>query len=125
MEHESDKIIKQQAMNLNPEVTNYINNASIEQIELLEVLRQLIHESVSNISEAIKWGFPVFSNKKDFTYFRFSKKHITLGFYNFEKIEDFENLLEGTGNTLRHIKIKNKSDINAELLTKWFQAISG
>ena len=85
MEHESDKIIKQQAMNLNPEVTNYINNASIEQIELLEVLRQLIHESVSNISEAIKWGFPVFSNKKDFTYFRFSKKHITLGFYNFEK----------------------------------------
>ena len=111
-------------MNTNQEVTNYINNASEEQIKLLEILRQLIHESVSNISEAIKWGFPVFSNKKDFVYFRCSKKHITLGFYNFEKIEDFENLLEGTGNTLRHIKIKSKDDINTELLEKWLLAIS-
>lgn len=111
-------------MNLNQEITNYISGASAEQVEILELLRTLIHESVPNTSEAIKWGFPVFGNEKDFCYLRFSKKHITLGFYNFEKIEDPDNLLEGSGNTLKHIKIKKKEDINSALLTKWLKAIS-
>jgi hypothetical protein len=111
-------------MNLNQEVTNYISNTSEEQVEILEILRNLIHESVPNTSEAIKWGFPVFNNKKDFCYLRFSKKHITFGFYNFQKIEDPDDLLEGSGNTLKHIKIKKKEGINSELLAKWLKAIS-
>lgn len=109
-------------MKLNQEITDYIHGADEEQIKLLERLRQLIHESVPGTTEAIKWRIPVFAKTKDFTYFRFSKKHITLGFYNIDKIEDPDNLLEGIGNTLRHIKIRKPEDIKKEIITKWLKA---
>lgn len=110
-------------MNFNPEVTNYINEASPELINLLNELRELIHKCVPNTTEAIKWKFPVFGNPKDFVYLRHARKHITLGFYNIDKIDDPDSILEGGGNTLKHIKIMGPADINHELLTKWLTAI--
>lgn len=111
-------------MNLNQKVTDYIDKASIEQVEILESLRKLIHQSASGVSEEIKWGFPVFCKTKDFAYLRFAKKHITLGFYNIDKIKDPDNLLEGSGNTLKHIKIKDKKDIDEKLLKEWLSSIA-
>ena len=58
-------------MEYNKKVTEYISNAQDWQIETLEVLRKIIHKSVSDITEEIKWGFPVFAKTKDFTYLRF------------------------------------------------------
>jgi hypothetical protein len=111
-------------MNYNSKITDYIENATPEHSEILSVLRKLIHETVENVSEEIKWGFPVFAKEKDFAYMRFSKKHITLGFYNIEKLVDPDNLLEGDGNTLKHIKIKSLDNINANLIAKWLQQVT-
>ncbi len=111
-------------MNYNKNITEYINNATEEQIETLENLRKLIHETVDNVSEEIKWKMPVFSKGKDFAYLRFSKKHITLGFYNIDKIKDPDNLLEGEGNTLKHIKIKKKSEIKPKIVSQWLKQIT-
>jgi hypothetical protein len=111
-------------MNYNPKVSDYISNATAEQIVILEVLRKLIHETVDNVSEEIKWGFPVFAQSKDFAYFRFSQKHITLGFYHLDKIQDPDNLLEGEGNTLRHIKIKKVDDIQTQIISTWLVQIT-
>lgn len=111
-------------MGYNKKVTAYISNAAKEQIQILEVLRKLVHESISGVSEEIKWGFPVFAKTKDFAYFRTAKKHITLGFYHIDKIDDPDNLLEGSGNTLRHIKIKDVSDIDKKRIAKWLKSIA-
>jgi hypothetical protein len=111
-------------MNFNQEVTDYISDASAEQLATLEELRKLIHVTVSNVSEEIKWKMPVFNNGKDFAYLRFSKKHITLGFYNIDKIQDPDNLLEGEGNTLKHIKIRNSDEINSKLISQWLKQIT-
>ena len=111
-------------MGFNSKVTDYIQSAAAGQINLLEELRQLIHEAVPGTSEAIKWGFPVFAKNKDFTYLRFSKNHITLGFYNIDRIEDPDNKLEGSGKTLRHIKIRRKEDIDSALIKQWLKSIA-
>lgn len=111
-------------MNLNQKVTDYIENASEEQKVILEALRKLIHQTVENVSEEIKWGFPVFASTKDFAYLRFSKKHITLGFYNIDKIQDPDSLLEGEGNTLKHVKIKSKAEIKSKVLAEWLKQIT-
>jgi hypothetical protein len=111
-------------MNFNQKVTDYISDASAEQSAILEELRKLIHDTVSNVSEEIKWKMPVFNNGKDFAYLRFSKKHITLGFYNIDKIQDPDNLLEGEGNTLKHIKIRNSDEINSKLISQWLKEIT-
>lgn len=112
-------------MSLNVKVTNYIKKANKDQIILLEEIRQLIHQTQGEITEEIKWGFPVFAKGKDFAYLRFSKKHITLGFYNVQKIKDPDKLLEGEGNTLKHIKIKTKADIKEKIITRWLKEITG
>jgi len=111
-------------MNYNKKVTDYINGASEEQIVILETLRELIHETIIDVSEEVKWNMPVFNNGKDFAYLRFAKNHITLGFYNIDKIQDPENLLEGEGNTLKHIKIKSKAEIQKEVVSLWLKQIT-
>lgn len=111
-------------MNYNKKITEYIAGASEEQIVMLEALRKLIHETVNDVSEEIKWKFPVFTKGKDFAYLRFAKKHITLGFYNIYKIKDPDNLLEGEGNTLKHIKIKNADDIKPQIIAQWLKQIT-
>jgi hypothetical protein len=111
-------------MKVNQKVTNYIEGATEEQIVILETLRKLIHDTVTGVSEEIKWGFPVFATTKNFAYLRFAKKHITLGFYNIDKIQDPNHLLEGEGNTLKHIKIKNSSEIDGAVISKWLHEIT-
>ncbi len=111
-------------MNHNQEVSAYITKASPQQQEVLSELRTLIH-GLGGVSEAIKWKFPVFAKDgKDFAYFRTSKDHVTLGFYNIDKIKDPDNFLEGEGNTLKHVKIKHLEDINAPIIRKWLNQIT-
>lgn len=111
-------------MNINSKVTEYIDKATAEQIVILETLRKIVHETIDNVSEEIKWNMPVFNNGKDFAYLRFAKKHITLGFYNIDKIKDPDILLEGEGNTLKHIKIKSADDIKPKIISEWLKQIT-
>lgn len=111
-------------MEFDKKVSDYIQQAPEEQIALLDELRLLIHKAVPGTTEAIKWGFPVFTKVKNYAYIRSAKKHITLGFYNTERIDDPDNLLEGTGKALMHIKIRKQEDIKVQLLTKWLKAIA-
>ena len=108
----------------NPNITEYIGKAANEQVVVLEKIRQLVHSSVKNVEEEIKWGFPVFNNGKDFAYLRFAKKHITLGFYNINKLKDPNSLLEGQGNTLKHIKLKELNNELEEQIVKWLNQIT-
>jgi hypothetical protein len=112
-------------MKVNQKVTNYIEGATEEQIVILETLRKIVHETIENVSEEIKWNMPVFNNGKDFAYLRFAKKHLTLGFYNIDKLIDPDNLLEGEGNTLKHLKIRSVNDIKPKMISEWLQQITG
>ncbi|SHG90810.1 protein of unknown function (DU1801) [Flagellimonas flava] len=79
---------------------------------------------MEDVGEELKWKMPVFNNGKDFAYLRFSKNHITLGFYNIDKLRDPDNPLEGNGNTLRHIKL---TSLDAELkgqIAQWLAELT-
>lgn len=109
---------------MNRETDNYIEEATAEQKEIMTVIRKLIHDAVSEVEEQFKWSRPVFSKGKDFAYLKTAKTHVTLGFMDFHKIHDPHGLLEGTGKDMRHIKIKRITDINADMLKEWFEAVS-
>lgn len=109
---------------MNQEVTDYINGFSDEKKLILTKLRILVHSSVDGTAESFKWSRPVFGRGKDFAYLKANKKDITLGFFNFHKIDDMEGILEGTGKDMRHIKFSHTSDINEDLLRAWLQAVA-
>lgn len=106
---------------MNSQVTNFINSAPPDQQLIMQTLRQLLHESVAGVQEDFKWSRPVFRKEKDFAYLKTAKGYVTLGFFNFQKLSDPGNLLEGTGKDMRHIKIKKAADIDKPLLKDWFQ----
>ena len=108
---------------MNQEVTDYVNGFSGEQKEILIKLRALVHSSVDGTVESFKWSRPVFTKAKDFAYLKANKKEITLGFFNFNKIDDMEGILEGTGKDMRHVKFSSAADINEDLLRAWLQAV--
>lgn len=110
---------------MNNQVTAYIENAPAEQKPIMETVRTLIHQAVPDVSEEFKWSRPIFKTAKDFAYLQANKNHVNLGFYKgFEKLNDPNNLLEGTGKTMRHIKLKNNSDIDSGLLKEWFEIVT-
>ncbi len=112
-------------MNYSIEVTKYTESSPHDLIEVMDLLRQIIHKCVPGTEEAIKWGFPVFSFQgKDFTYLRYAKKHITLGLYNPSKISYKKNLLQGKGHTLTHIKITKLEDIDKGLISTWLKTLT-
>jgi hypothetical protein len=110
---------------MNNQVTEYIENAPVEQKEMMKIIRTLIHQSVPTVTEEFKWSRPIFRTTKDFAYFLINKNYLTVGFTkDFEKLNDKNKILEGTGKTMRHIKLKKTSDIDSELLKEWFTIIT-
>jgi hypothetical protein len=106
----------------NPETDMYISQAPEVQKQIMEQIRLLIHETLPGADENYKWSRPVFSFEgKDFAYLKTAKAYVTLGFFRFTKLSDPDNLLEGTGNDMRHIKIKKAEQINRDLLVQWFR----
>ena len=103
-------------MSLAQDVTKYIDQANTSQTEIMEVLRKLIHATIPDLDEAIKWGFPVFSHEEDLIYFRSNKQHVTLGFLHFERLTAFADVLQGTGKSMRHLKIRSVEQIDEKLV---------
>ena len=102
-------------------VDEYIDSAPKEQKEILETLRNLIFDAVPNLIEGFKWNQPVYALEKNFAYLKSNKQHVNLGFFSFDKIEDPEGLLEGTGKSMRHIKIKSQNEIDRKGLKNMIQ----
>lgn len=106
------------------EVDEYIKKAPSQQSETLEKLRNLILETVPKSEELFKWGQPVYATEKNYVYLKSTKNHVNLGFFNFDKITDTSNLLEGTGKTMRHIKISNIANFDIKTLKEMIKQSS-
>ena len=89
-----------------------LTTATPEVAALARQARTLIQDVMPNVVEVV-WptqrmaGFGVGPKKmsEQFCYIGPFKKHINLGFYYGADLPDPQNLLEGTGQNLRHIKI--------------------
>lgn len=109
---------------MNEQVSKYIVQAPDTQKEIMEKLRKIIHQNIKGVNEEFKWSRPVFSKEKDFAYFKTAKAYVSVGFFDYNKLVDHDNLLEGTGQNMRHIKIKTPGEINEKLLIEWFKALT-
>jgi len=109
---------------MNELVTKYISEAPEEQKRIMEDLRSIIHNEVPMVTESFKWGRPVFSTNTDFAYFKTAKSYLTFGIFNFDKIINNIDLLEGTGKDMRHVKIKKIGDLQPSIIKNWLHQIT-
>ena len=91
--------------------------------QLIRDIRDAIIASGHDFQEGIKWGSPCYwlpeISRRTICWIQPHKDYVRLGFFNGATMPDPENLLEGTGKKLRHIKVHNLTDINPQTLTNY------
>jgi hypothetical protein len=82
-------------------------------------LRALIKAVAPQVKEGVNpWGLPMFDSSGPFGYLMIGKSHVTFGLYAGTSLDDPEKLLEGTGKSLRHVKLGSVEDLKRAGLRK-------
>jgi len=103
-------------------IDDYIKKQKPPQKEICQNLRTIILETYPNILEEMKYGVPYYGTK---IYIVALKNHVNLGFTIKGLTKEEIDLLEGTGKTTRHIKIKSLEEIDKENIKNLLKMVMG
>ena len=103
------------------EVDEYIEKQKSPQKEILQRVRKIFLDTIPNYEEKKAWGVVAFEGGK--FYIAAMKNRVHVGFaingLNKEEID----LFEGSGKTMRHIKIYSLEDIDDERLVELIKLV--
>lgn len=105
-------------MEHNDKVDQFIAELSPEQNSIVLKLREILANPSFDLTETCKWSSPTYENNGLVAYIKTAKAYVSLGFYKgFELVPfDSSELLEGSGNTLRHLKFRSLEDIDVSVI---------
>lgn len=86
---------------------------------LVESLRAIIRKAAPQAVESIKWGMPVYTLAGMLCYVQACKGYVRFGFYQGIQLDDREKRLEGSGEGMRHVKIRSADDIRPAAFARW------
>jgi hypothetical protein len=88
-----------------------------------EALRKFVLETAAGAREDLMWGRPWYCAHAGVCYIAAAKAHVSLGFARGAELADPEGRLEGTGKSMRHVKIRNTGEIDAAVKALVCEAI--
>jgi len=106
---------------MNKQVDEYIEKQKSPQKEILQKVRQIFHDTLQDCEEKKAWGVAVFENGK--FYIAAMKARVHVGFSIMGLDNEEIKLFEGSGKTMRHIKISSVDDIDEEKLVKLIKLV--
>ena len=107
---------------MNKEIEYYIQKQNSPQKEICLELRRIILETLPGAKEEMKWGVPVFDEGR--FYIGAFKTSVNLGFSINGLTEEEKKLFEGSGKTMKHIKIRSLQDINEEKVVRLIKLVA-
>ena len=103
-------------------IDTYIEKQTSPQKEILQKLREIILGTFPDANEEMKWGVPNFYNS--LFYIVSIKDHVNLGF-SIKGLSEHELAqFEGSGKTMRHIKIASLKDIDEQRIMKLLRLVA-
>lgn len=102
-------------------VNEYIGGQKSPQKEILQEVRKIFHKTLPNCEEKMRWGVPTFAAGK--FYIAAMKNRVHIGFAITGLSKDEIRLFEGSGKTMRHIKILTLEEINEKRLISLIQMV--
>ncbi len=120
LENQLYSILQQKYMD--EKVKEYIEKQPSPQKEICLKLREIISKTLPNTNEEMKWGTPVYCGGK--IYIGSFKKQVNLGFEVKALSEEEIALLQGTGKTMRHLKIHTLDEIDEKKIVKFIKLVS-
>jgi len=101
---------------MDKQVEEYIEKQESPQKEILLKVRKIFIETLPNFNEKLAWGVVVFGNDKFYIASMKNRVHVGFAINGLNKGEI--GLFEGSGETMRHIKIHSLEDIDEIKLVK-------
>ena len=101
---------------MDKKVAEYIENQKSPQKEIIKKIRKIYLKMFQNCKEKIMWGVVTFSEGK--FYIAAMKNRVHVGFAITGLNKDEISLFEGSGKTMRHIKIHSLEEIEEKKLEK-------
>lgn len=81
--------------------------------EIIAALRQFVKRVAPRLSEAVKWGNGCWvSGNSPVAYVYSAKGYVQFGFFRGSALKDPKGLLQGQGEYVRHIKVRDLSEID-------------
>jgi len=75
-----------------------------------------VHAVVPNASASIKWGQPVFESGGPMIWMKAFANHFGFGFWRGAELPDPKGVLQGTGDRMRHVKLRDAKDVDTPTL---------
>ena len=85
----------------------------------------LVRAATPGLTETVKWGNPVWVGNRNVCYLAAGNGYVSLGFFRGASLSDPAGIVEGSGKTMRHVKVRAGGDMpKAELVRLIQEAIA-
>jgi hypothetical protein len=102
-----------------PRTSAYVKRENPELRKVVKGLKSLVKQIVPGAEQTRNaWGVPTFVADQPFCFYMVGKNHVTFGFHQGTSLDDPDELLEGTGKNIRHVKLKNLPDLASQGLRR-------
>jgi len=106
---------------MDKKVVEYIEKQKSPQKEIIQKVRKIFQNSLPNFEEKSAWGVITFAEGK--FYIAAMKNRVHVGFAINGLSKEEIGLFEGSGKTMRHIKIHSLEDIDEKKLLKLIKLV--
>jgi len=102
-------------------VDEYMAKQKSPQKEICQKLRKFILKTLPGAKEEMRWGTPVFDGGK--FYIGALKDHVNFGFAVSGLTKKEASFFEGSGKTMKHVKVRSLKDIDEKKLAKLLRMV--
>jgi len=106
---------------MDKQVNEYIEKQKSPQKEIIQKVRKIFQKTLPNCEEKMRWGVITFAAGK--FYIAAMKNRVHIGFAISGLNKDEISLFEGSGKTMRHIKIPALENVNKKKLVKLIEMV--
>ena len=107
---------------MDKQVNEYIVKQQSPQKEILQKVRTIFHKTLPSCEEKMRWGVPTFADGKFYIAAMKTRVHVGFAITGLNKEEI--RLFEGSGKTMRHIKISTLENIDEKALVKLIELVN-
>jgi hypothetical protein len=107
---------------MDKKIADYINKQKSPQKEILKEVRDIILKTLPGCEEKMAWGVVAFAENKFYIVALKNRVHVGFAINGLSKEEI--SLFEGSGKTMRHIKIHSLADIDEKKLAKLIRMVN-
>jgi uncharacterized protein YdhG (YjbR/CyaY superfamily) len=106
---------------MSKQVSEYIDKQKSPQKEIIQKVRKIFQKMLPTSEEKMRWGVITYSEGK--FYIAAMKNRVHVGFAITGLSKDEMSLFEGSGKTMRHIKIPTLEDIDQKKLVRLIELV--